>query len=473
MAYNESTGVLTIDSANETFDEILDNTARALNDYRVTEVAGVLARDVGMLCTSPNVKKGAKYKPIRSSKIEKLNDADRKAVNWGFCAKELSGIRTGFIDGTGANGDKVSSYEVEKWEYERPRGFDTHNEYFRILDFDGYFHLAANPMFLGSGEVEAYPGGGIDVICANTNGESKLQWGNPTYIEIMLSEMNFKYNFPNVSDNVMDGKWRMAFAAVIPQDDGGYRFLTISSEKPIETYSGISQEDVLPHKIMLKGVALEQLKKYMRRFELESVRCIPFLACDLKYSETRGWYWAATINEKAITFPDGETFNLVLKGFPTKIEISPIEAKLTIDRTQPQVQMDNGMPILVIPRSVAANAQNVEWTLRFRVTTCFGVNTQLQAVSVGAYTPTSLFGKGTSGVDAFNVNNEEWNDVDVDYTITFTDTNFAEVLKFAASQPSMDGVPGTLNVGIQFYNSELAKQMNFRDLITYQKIVFS
>lgn len=63
MAYNQETGVLTIDSANETFDEILDNTARALNDYRVTEVAGVFARDVGLLCTSPNVNRDSLYRP--------------------------------------------------------------------------------------------------------------------------------------------------------------------------------------------------------------------------------------------------------------------------------------------------------------------------------------------------------------------------------------------------------------------------
>lgn len=64
MAYNESTGLVTIDYENETFDEILDNVASALGDYRVTTDGGVAARDVGLLCTSPNINPASPRRPI-------------------------------------------------------------------------------------------------------------------------------------------------------------------------------------------------------------------------------------------------------------------------------------------------------------------------------------------------------------------------------------------------------------------------
>ena len=129
MAYNQETGVLTIDSANETFDEILDNTARALNDYRVTEVAGVLARDVGLLCTSPNINKWAKYKPVEVNKFLSINNTDRYNANHGFALSwntQTTNIPAQLIDLVNKTGPS--------WTYARP------TTWFRILDFDGYKH---------------------------------------------------------------------------------------------------------------------------------------------------------------------------------------------------------------------------------------------------------------------------------------------------------------------------------------------
>lgn len=131
MAYDITTGILTVDPENETFDTMLDNIAIAIKDYRVTEVSGVLARDLGMLCTSPNVNKWSKHKPIRYNTISKLIDEQFKLANYGieFPFFLLSGIWS-------------SSKENRVPIYLAPRGIKkgdmTYDEWFRITDFDKY-----------------------------------------------------------------------------------------------------------------------------------------------------------------------------------------------------------------------------------------------------------------------------------------------------------------------------------------------
>lgn len=81
MAYNELTGLVTIDYENETFDEILDNVAMALGDYRITTDPGFTARDVGILCLSPNVNKWAKFKPVEYPKNSPLLETEFKGTS--------------------------------------------------------------------------------------------------------------------------------------------------------------------------------------------------------------------------------------------------------------------------------------------------------------------------------------------------------------------------------------------------------
>lgn len=100
-------------------------------------VLSASGNDMGQIVTDSDViiNKWAKYKPLRSSKLGILTDAERASLNHGLVINKyttVAGIE-------GASGD---------WEYLRPRGL-AHNEWFRFDDFAhesadlrGYNHYA-------------------------------------------------------------------------------------------------------------------------------------------------------------------------------------------------------------------------------------------------------------------------------------------------------------------------------------------
>ena len=100
-------------------------------------VLSTSANDMGQIVTDTDViiNKWAKYKPLRSSKLGILTDAERASLNHGLVINKyttIAGIE-------GASGD---------WEYQRPRGL-SQNEWFRhddfaheSLDLRGYNHYA-------------------------------------------------------------------------------------------------------------------------------------------------------------------------------------------------------------------------------------------------------------------------------------------------------------------------------------------
>lgn len=121
--------ILHIDTDNETFDEILDNVATALMDYRITTDPGQAARDVGMLCTSPNINKWAKYKPVEHPSAGPLTESQRAEVGYGLS------INTTVI------GDIPTELGVEViYVYNKPTTL------YRITDFDGYKKNIESPM---------------------------------------------------------------------------------------------------------------------------------------------------------------------------------------------------------------------------------------------------------------------------------------------------------------------------------------
>ena len=57
--------------------------------------------------------------------------------------------------------------------------------------------------------------------------------------------------------------------------------------------------------------------------------------------------------------------------------------------------------------------------------------------------------------------------------MTYNDVGLVAILKATASQSSMGNIGGEYNVGIQFKNSVLAKQLNFHNLVSFITIAFS
>lgn len=87
--------------------------------------------NVGKLCTSNNINKWAKYKPVRYNKTSGITDQERYYVNYGLdpgsaYSLDISEIATKAEAGT-------------SWDYLKPR---SGQDWFRLGDFRGYNHKA-------------------------------------------------------------------------------------------------------------------------------------------------------------------------------------------------------------------------------------------------------------------------------------------------------------------------------------------
>ena len=445
MAYNQGTGVLTIDSANETFDEILDNTARALNDYRVTEVAGVLARDVGMLCTSPNVNKWAKYKPIRSESISEISETDIINANFGFTPTQMD-IFT--YAGT------YSNYTIYKlngdtspWIYNVPRGkSNEYTEWFRVKDFNGYYSRAES--FLSS------------PVLSENNLSQKYSFFTPNYkfdesstnnsgsyadIDIMLSKLNFKVvdsQMPNIGESDIY-TYRIALAIKVKFVSGtnpidGY--LIASSIKPlgqVETY------EMVKYKVDLANVS-DILKMVARQQEIDTFSCIPFIAYALNYSDDKHFYWGETFNQKAFPFPNNDRCQLKLTGFPYKVIGSMKSFSIKINGTNftPSNYVVENSSLYWILTNIPKTVDTVQLTISYAITSGFGVMSNWEMGLVGYYQATP---------NIINESGSEWVDKEKIYTFTANDTNAPVVLTNAASS-QMQYIDTSIN--LKYTNSQ-------------------
>ena len=118
MGYNSTTKTLSKDGG------------ITLND--IGHCLGSTSRDLGYLCTASTIAKWAKFKPVRLNTPAELTEAQRKSVNCGMSAPSSVAYN---------DPDDVTSLV---WTYERPRGIAS-QEWYRILDFDGYAHRANYP----------------------------------------------------------------------------------------------------------------------------------------------------------------------------------------------------------------------------------------------------------------------------------------------------------------------------------------
>ena len=139
--------------------------AAANDGLSVWEVARALGRnvlDVGQLCGDIAYENGAwvrvnvinkwaKCKPQRvTDRLAPLTDAVRAANDYGFDTTEDSGMaRSGGADAVTYLMNKIISNGGASWNYLVPRGMNNpsqgHHEWFRLLDFDGYYKDARAP----------------------------------------------------------------------------------------------------------------------------------------------------------------------------------------------------------------------------------------------------------------------------------------------------------------------------------------
>jgi len=91
---------------------------------------GSSSRDVGTLCTHPNINKWSKWKPVRSNKETGITSDELKMIKYGLHLHNFSTIQ-----------DLINFYESGEasWRYDKPRGY-INLEYFRLGDFRTYDH---------------------------------------------------------------------------------------------------------------------------------------------------------------------------------------------------------------------------------------------------------------------------------------------------------------------------------------------
>lgn len=103
--------------------------------------------DLGALITNGIIRPMAKYKPVRHSEVGILNETQRAATRYGF--------------GSALPQLPMSAAEPQNdWVYLRPRGI-SNNEWYRMLDFDGYVNDACSPLVLS---VQQIANDGMSVI---------------------------------------------------------------------------------------------------------------------------------------------------------------------------------------------------------------------------------------------------------------------------------------------------------------------
>lgn len=108
----------------------------SIEDVRRT--LGAASTDLGTLCTHVNVKKWCKNKPVRYTTPQQLTDAQKKSVSYGMVAP--------------SERNTAAATKTDTWGYNKPRG-SAYSEYYRLTDFDHYFHNCVPPCNAANGDV--------------------------------------------------------------------------------------------------------------------------------------------------------------------------------------------------------------------------------------------------------------------------------------------------------------------------------
>lgn len=123
--------------------------------------------DLGTLITNVSINKYAKYKPVRSSITGALNAVNLANVDYGFNMSKM------FCDGNPTPSFSTFFTNLAVWEYQRPRGVDqSHTEWFRLLDFNGYNENAVAPYtkLTGNITINSVPASGeIEVFVSKSS----------------------------------------------------------------------------------------------------------------------------------------------------------------------------------------------------------------------------------------------------------------------------------------------------------------
>lgn len=156
------------------------NPPKGISIYDVQTALKDNHRDIGGLCTSNKINPWSKSKPVRQG-------TPNQEANWQAAWSGNYGI-VPYRIGTGSSALSTLynfSFDgaMNGWTYEKPRGLATYNEWYRLMDFNGYQHNAPNPWSGWTGASSVVRGSsawfGLDDVVDDWNGTpSSIYYGN-------------------------------------------------------------------------------------------------------------------------------------------------------------------------------------------------------------------------------------------------------------------------------------------------------
>lgn len=437
-----------------------------------TDVGTVLqssSRNVGVLCSSNDINKWAKYKPVRYQTVTKLTESQLKSVNYGLVPSENPEIVS--------KEAQVYSGEIQlggEWVYNKPTGGSSSP--YRLGDFlnaksikdPGYYHLAKAPI------------SGLPDVVNITEAQLKnkqipsitfnAKWGDASYegsgdtsgIEIPLNTFQL---IPNSS--IDDGNWRVALAVEIPYNSSGDKILRyISSEKPISSSNSSADIGKQLININLSDDVVSDLLQALSQNRIPSngVRCIPFIAYKLDYSPMNAY------DEYHFTFLDGGRAFSLPESRPVYLNIIGIDYafKITINSVKiDYLNITAGSYTLTPNATVTMKKPSAAGSSSCRLTTTF----KLEWSSFdGAYPDITRILPGISGVYINNTtqitleyqdSSGVWHEADANdfkkpsgvYRVTALDSysggDPTPIMRMLNNMPTYDG-SSIGNVGIGF-----------------------
>lgn len=387
----------------------------------IGQAIGVSSGNVGTLIAHANNNPWNLYKPIKHTAEDYITVAQRIQQFHGLVPKDLASLRSSSTFSTVPT--------PEAWGYVHPSGTLGVSGYrkfdYLCIESDlsqkdseyGYDSAAEAPIIMDSNvtvSLSTDPAGG-DWLCPTFkyNGQSVNGYGSAN-IKLFLKDLIFRHygNRDNVSawklpssyDDIFNaagalstGVWRFAIGLAIKTGENGpYKWVIVSSPSPLSLpFSSAGDSSVfLSHVIRpsYNQTVANIIKYAVRNYGQTQIDCIPFLACNLKYSANTGWYFSGGSYERAITLPRGDTFKLTPSGFATELSFvyTSFRVAWTNSNSVTQnisgltwynatMQVSYGHPYVLISLPRPGNYSYCIMEVTFKVNTHFGITSNAVA----------------------------------------------------------------------------------------------
>jgi len=339
----------------------------------IDTILGINSGDVATQCQHANNNKYSLYKPLAGEGACKgyMLLAERIQNFHSLIPQDMASLRSSSTFATVPT--------PTKWGYKSRAGFTARpGDYLKIdTDLqhtaeDGYDADAEAPLQMATDVtctiVTTATGGTLLCPTFKYNEQSVNAYGNAN-IALYLRDLIFRYygereniaawKLPSAYDDIFNangalstGVWRFAIGLAIKTGENGpYKWVIISSVEPlsipfIDTNWATTCYDKMINASACQSVA-NAIKYAVRNYGQTVIPCIPFLACDLKYfpdgQSTPGWRFTGGSYDRAITFPEGDTFNLTPAGFATTLAISYAAFRVAYTNTNDPTQNVSGL----------------------------------------------------------------------------------------------------------------------------------